>query len=84
MKKEEELELEFRRGYYCAVANLVSMHGEGIEAVEVLRTYGEINFDGISEYDKEKRKKSAEEVARFASNTLRSATNEVSSSASIG
>ena len=54
MKKEEELELEFRRGYYCAVANLVSMHGEGIEAVEVLRTYGEINFDGISEYDKER------------------------------
>lgn len=43
-------ELNFRRGYYCAVANLHRMHNIGVEK-ELLQQYGKLNFDGIDEYD---------------------------------
>lgn len=43
-------DISFKQGYYCAVANLKSMHDTGLEK-ELLRAYGSINFDDIEEHD---------------------------------
>jgi len=61
---ESELSLVFRQGYYCAVSNLVSMHGGGIEAEETLRAYGAVDFSGIDEYDKKILATLAQEIMR--------------------
>jgi hypothetical protein len=47
MTLEQQLELEFRRGYYAAVANLVRTHDQSTIAADVLRAYGHVNFRGI-------------------------------------
>lgn len=35
---------DFARGYFCAVANLVRMHGATVEAADLLRGGGDVNL----------------------------------------
>lgn len=49
MTKEE---LEFKRGYFLAVANIMQTHGEDVIAIDVLRAYGPVDLVGIDSYDK--------------------------------
>lgn len=48
---ESKLDLEFRRGYYIAVANIMRTHGADVIAKDVLRGYGNVDFEGIDPYD---------------------------------
>lgn len=48
---DKRLELEWRRGFYCAVSTLVRAHGCAVEAQDVLRACGKVNFEGIDDYD---------------------------------
>lgn len=44
----QQFELEFRRGYYRAVSNLITGHKDsGVQAVETLRAYGNTDFTGV-------------------------------------
>ena len=45
--------LDFKRGYYLAVSNLVSMRGISSQTVELLRNYGPVDMRGIGAYDRE-------------------------------
>ena len=46
-------ELEFRRGYYLAVAVIIRSHDETQVAEDVLKAYGPVDFEGIDGYDVE-------------------------------
>jgi len=47
MTKEQELELEFRRGYYLACANIMRTHHCDMTTGDVFKQYGKPNFKGI-------------------------------------
>ena len=47
MTKEQELELEFRRGYYLATANIMRTHDADVIAADVLHSYGKPDLKGI-------------------------------------
>lgn len=38
-KSMTQFEIDFTKGYLCAVVNLISMYGDSTEAVELLRCY---------------------------------------------
>lgn len=65
MNMEQKLELEFRRGYYLAVANLMRLHGCDVEARETLSQYGHFNPEGIEEYDLKILRPLAKEIERL-------------------
>ena len=44
-------DLDFRRGYYMAVAEIVRQFDEPTLAYSILRSYGELDFRGIDEAD---------------------------------
>ena len=46
------LGIEFDRGYVCAVANLISMHGADVMAADVLRANVTCNWKNIDAYDR--------------------------------
>lgn len=52
-KSKDALEAEWFKGYVCAVAKLVIMHGSDVEARDLLREAGRIPWDEIDPYDKE-------------------------------
>jgi hypothetical protein len=56
--------IEFKRGYYLAVANIILTHGESVIAEDVLKNYGKVDFKGIDPYDIEVLKPIAAEIAR--------------------
>lgn len=47
-----EEQLEFKRGYFLAVANIMQTHDASVIAVDVLRAYGHVDLRGIDEHDK--------------------------------
>jgi hypothetical protein len=49
MKKEA---LEFKRGYFMAVANLMQLHDADVIAGDVLSAYGHVDLKGIDEHDR--------------------------------
>ena len=59
-------ELEFRRGYYLATANLMKMHGQSTMAQDLLRNYGAVNFRGIDAIDVDVLRPIAAEIRRKA------------------
>lgn len=61
---EKRLELEWRRGFYCAVSTLVRAHGCTVEAEDVLKCSGTKNFRGIDEFDREALRPAFAEIAR--------------------
>jgi hypothetical protein len=62
----DEAELQFRRGYCIATANIIRTHGADVVAEDVLRGYGEINFTGIDEFDVATLRPIADEIKRKA------------------
>ena len=66
MKAESRLELEWRRGFYCACATMITAHGEDSRVEDVLRCAGKVNFRGIDPYDREALKQTAAELKRKA------------------
>lgn len=52
-KRDDELNREWHRGYVCAVAKIVLMHGEDTIAKDVLREGGRIDWSDIDDYDKD-------------------------------
>jgi hypothetical protein len=62
---EATAELEFRRGYYLAVANLMRLHGSEVEARDTLSNYGKFNPEGIEEYDLKVLRPLAKEIERL-------------------
>lgn len=65
MTKEKQSEVEFRRGYYLAVANLMRLHGCEVQARDTLMNYGGFNPEGIEEYDLDVLCPLAKEAARL-------------------
>jgi hypothetical protein len=53
--REKQLEVEWYKGYVCAVAKLVIMHGSGVEAMDLIREGGgsRIPWGQIDSYDRE-------------------------------
>lgn len=43
----------FTQGYVCAVANIISTHGEDVIARDVLRGAGHVNWKIIDDYDRD-------------------------------
>jgi hypothetical protein len=68
---ERQQELEFRRGYYCAVANLVRLHGADVEARDTLFNYGKFDERGIDESDLQILRPLAKEIKRLQTITFR-------------
>lgn len=66
MTHKDELALEFRRGYYLATANILTLHGADVAAQDVLKAYGAVDFDGIDPYDRAKLQPIADELNRKA------------------
>ena len=64
MANENKLALEWRRGYYCACANIMGSHGDPVITEDVLRACGRVNFEGIDAFDIERLKPVADEIAR--------------------
>lgn len=44
----------FMQGYICAVATLVSQHGNATQARNLLESFGKVDWDHIDEIDKER------------------------------
>lgn len=63
---EHKLSLEFKRGYYIAVANMVRLHRCEVEARDTLEAYGKIDFVGIDPYDVKTLKPLAAESKRLS------------------
>jgi hypothetical protein len=47
MTNEQDAELEFRKGYYLATANILRTHDQSVIAEDVLKAYGAVDFKGI-------------------------------------
>lgn len=58
-------EKAFQRGYVCAVATLVKSHGADVEADELLRALGSINWRWIDQYDKDNLKEGGIILSRY-------------------
>jgi hypothetical protein len=67
MTEAQKSELEFRRGYYLAVANIIRTHCEYTVAEDVLRGYGTIDFKGIDPLEIKLLKRVASEIKRKSS-----------------
>lgn len=66
MNNESNLELEFRRGYYLAVANILRTHGATQIAEDVLKAYGPVDLKGIDPMEVKLLKPIAKELKRKA------------------
>ena len=51
-RSKDLLGIEFDRGYVCAVANIISAHGEDVIARDVLRANMPRNWNDIDAYDR--------------------------------
>lgn len=67
---DKQAELEFRRGYYLATANIMRTHGQDVIAMDVLRQYGNVNFSGIDPMEVKILKPLAREIRRQKENGL--------------
>lgn len=61
---ERLLSVEFKRGYYMAVANLIRQHDQPVMARDVLSAYGNVSFKGIDRMDVATLKPIAAEIRR--------------------